>query len=198
LGYERELLIVACKKWHVAKRLVSAIRQHTNLPATEYLFNEESCELPDLGGIQTTLNKRTRHRRALMRMLFDYHETDRMLICLDTASIDLMKDFADDRATTRVLEVECEFTDEYLEGHAKRVGLAGEDTSPETISRLLPTIRYDVSFESDRIRDSNFPHLSRIRQANSFDQNAPELAAFLSVSREMGKTLAETPYLFVD
>ena len=198
LGYERELLIIVCKKWHVAKRLVSSIRQHTNLPATEYLFNEEQCDLPDLGGIQTTLNKRTRHRRALMRMLFDYHETDRMLICLDPASIDLMQDFASDRAKTRILEIECEFTDDYLEGHAKRVGLAGEETSPDTMARLLPTIRYDVVFESDRLRDANFPHLNRIRQNNSKEANAPELAAFLSVSEDVGKTLADTPHLFVD
>ncbi len=198
LGYERELLIVACKKWHVAKRLVSAIRQHTNLPAVEYLFNEEDTELPDLGGIQTTLNKRTRHRRALMRMLFDYYETDRMLICLDTANIDLMQDFFADRAKTRLLEIECDFTDDYLVGHAKRVGLAGEETSDETIARLLPTIRYDVTFESDRIRDSNFAHLNRLRQSNSTDANTTELTAFLSVTPETARNLAETPYLFVD
>ena len=33
--------------------------------------------------------KRTRHRRALMRMLFDYYDTDRLIICLDTANLDL-------------------------------------------------------------------------------------------------------------
>ncbi len=198
LGYDRELLIVACKKWHVAKRLVSAIRQHTNLPAVEYLFNEEGADLPDLGGIQSTLNKRTRHRRALMRMLFEYYETDRMLICLDTASIDLMQDFFADRATTRLLEVECEFTDDYLVGHAKRVGLAGEETNDETMARLLPTIRQDVMYESDRIRDSNFAHLNRIRQSKDVETNAQELAAFLSISNDKGRTIAETPHLFVD
>ena len=52
LGRERELLIVVCKKWHVAKRLLERIRQMTNIPCIEYLFNEESCRLPDLGGIR--------------------------------------------------------------------------------------------------------------------------------------------------
>ena len=52
LGRERELMIVVCKKWHVAKRLLDRIRQVTNLPAIEYLFNEEGTALPDLGGIQ--------------------------------------------------------------------------------------------------------------------------------------------------
>ena len=69
LGRERELLIIVCKKWHVAKRVLERIRQVTNVPAIEYLFNEEDTPLPDLGGIQSSLEKRTRHRRALMRML---------------------------------------------------------------------------------------------------------------------------------
>ena len=36
LGRERELLIIACKKWHVAKRLIGAIKHHTNIPAIDY------------------------------------------------------------------------------------------------------------------------------------------------------------------
>jgi hypothetical protein len=56
----------------------------------------------------------------------------------------------------RLLEIDCEFTDDYLIGHARRVGLAGDRTPRETLDRLLPTIRYDVRFESDRIRDADF------------------------------------------
>jgi len=198
LGRERELLIVTCKKWHVAKRLVGSIKHHTNIPAIDYLFNEEDTTLPDLGGIQATLAKRTRHRRALMRMLFDYYETDRLIICLDTASIDLMRDFLADRSTTRLLEVECAFTDEYLGGHARRVGLAGAQTSPETLARLLPTIRYDVIYESDRIRDAHFPNHHRISEAAHPAENAEPLAAFLSLGLDVARGVAETPYLFVD
>src|SRR6056297_796102 len=156
IGRDRELMIVLCKKWHVAKRLVARIRQMTNLPVIEYLFNEEGTALPDLGGIQVTLAKRARHRRALMRMLFDYFETDRLIVCLDTASIDLMQDFYADRSTTRLLEIQCHMTDDYLIGHAKRVGLVGADASDETIERLLPTIWHDVDYESECIRDAGF------------------------------------------
>ncbi len=198
LGRERELLIVACKKWHVAKRLVGSIKHHTNIPAIDYLFNEEGTPLPDLGGIQTTLGKRTRHRRALMRMLFDYYDTDRLIICLDTASLDLMQDFFSDRSTTRLLEIECEFTDEYLAGHARRVGLAGEETSPETLSQLLPTIRYDMIFESDRVRDQNFPNHLRLRQDLSPEENVPAIGEFLTVPADVARGIANTPYLFVD
>ncbi len=198
VGRDHELLIVACKKWHVAKRLVGSIKHHTNIPAIDYLFNEEATPLPDLGGIQATLAKRTRHRRALMRMLFDYYETDRLIICLDTGSLDLLQDFYSDRATTRLLEVECRFTDGYLAGHARRVGLAGEQTSAETMAQLLPTIRYDVSHESDRIRDAHFPHHYRISEERRPEENAPPIAAFLSVGMDVARGVAETPHLFTD
>lgn len=198
LGRSRELMIVACKKWHVAKRLVASIRHHTNVPAVEYLFNEEDTELPDLGGIETTLEKRGRHRRALMRMLFDHYDSDRLVICLDTSSLDLMRDFYTDRATVRLLEIECSFDDDYLIGHAKRVGLAGEMASEATFARLLPTIRHGMIFERDAIRDADFANTSRIKETASLDENAAAIAQFLSTSPEVARTLAETPYLFVD
>ncbi|MDX8351608.1 DUF5928 domain-containing protein [Cognatiyoonia sp. IB215182] len=198
LGRGRELLMIACKKWHVAKRLVAAIEHHTNIPAVAYLFNEEDTPLPDLGGIETTLEKRSRHRRALMRMVFDHYESDRLVICLDTSSLDLMQDFFTDRAVVRLLEIECRFDDDYLIGHAKRVGLAGENTSEATMARLLPTIRHDMIFERDSIRDVDFPNASRMSDTASVDENADALVQFLSVNRDVAKTLAETPHLFVD
>jgi uncharacterized protein DUF5928/core-2/I-Branching enzyme len=198
LGRNRELLIIVCKKWHVAKRLLERIRQMTNVPAIEYLFNEEHTPLPDLGGIQNTLEKRTRHRRALMRMLFDYYETDRLIVCMDPGNLDLLQDFAEDRSITRMLEVQCDFTDDYLVGHAMRVGLAGEQTSPETLERLLPTIRNDMTFESDRIRDAEFEHLDRIKQTADAEDNAEALSRFLTVSSEKALEIASVDYLFSD
>lgn len=198
LGRDRELLVVVCKKWHVAKRLIARIKQETNLPVIEYLFQEEDTRLPDLGGIQTTLEKRTRHRRALVRMLFDYYETDRMLICLDPEAFDLIMDFERDRSDMRVLEISCDFSDDYLRGHAVRVGLAGQATSPEALERVLPTIRRDVHFEHVRLRDAGFSHYNRIREGASVDENAVELAEFLSVGPDPSKAIAATDHLFVD
>mmetsp|Transcript_28443 Transcript_28443/g.53205 ORF Transcript_28443/g.53205 Transcript_28443/m.53205 type:complete len:526 (-) Transcript_28443:3944-5521(-) len=198
LGRNRELMIIICKKWHVAKRLLERIRQVTNVPSMEYLFNEEHTPLPDLGGIQKTLGKRTRHRRALMRMLFDYYETDQLIVCMDPGAIDLLQDFAGDRSITRMLEIQCEFSDDYLIGHAMRVGLAGEQTSTETLERLLPTIRNDMTFESDRIRDAEFEHLDRMREAADLDDNARALARFLSVPDDKARQIAEADYLFAD
>ncbi len=198
LGRERELLIVVCKKWHVAKRLLDRIRQVTNVPAIGYLFNEEGSVLPDLGGVQSTLNKRHRHRRALMRMLYDYYDTDRLIICLDPANLDLIEDFCRDRAVTRVLEVECQYSDVYLTGHAMRVGLAGERTPRETLERLLPTIRNDMMHESDRIRDGEFDNHARMREIDPAEVNAQVIASFLTISGEKAREIAESEYLYAD
>jgi len=197
LGRERTLMMVVCKKWHVAKRLVEQIRARTGIPAVEYLFHEEGG-LPDLGGIERTVEKRNRHRRALVRMLFDYFRTDKLIICVDPADFDMMQDFASDKATVRILEIECDFTDDYLIGHARRIGLAGDSTPQDVIDRLLPTVRFDLKFESDRMRDARFPMFVRMRESVSAEENAAPLARFLNVEPEVAQDIASTHYLFVD
>ena len=198
LGRERSLMIVTCKKWHVAKRLLDRVGSVSNVPRVEYLFDEEATPMPDLGGIEATLAKRTRHRRALMRMLFDYYETDRMMICLDPSNIELFKDFYADRSETRLLEIECHYSDSYLEGHAKRVGLASTQTPAANIRTLLPTIRNDVARESEEIRDQNFPEFYRMLEQSPPEVNADPLAKFLRIERDKALEIAQTDYLFVD
>ena len=182
----------------MARRLVERIGSVSNVPAVDYLFDEEGIALPDLGGIQSTIAKRTRHRRALLRMLFDYFETDRLLVCLDTANLDLLKDFFADRCETRLLEIQCEFSDDYLAGHARRVGLAGDRTPEGALARLLPTIRNDVLAERDAIRDENFPEFHRVRERAAPEENAAPLAAFLSISRDQARQIMTHDTLFAD
>jgi hypothetical protein len=109
-----------------------------------------------------------------------------------------MEDFFSDRSKTKLLEIECDFSDEYLIGHAKRVGLAGERTTQATLNRLLPTIRNDMTHESDRIRDANFePHL-RIQENLSPEENADRISAFLDIPHDRALQVAQTEYLFAD
>ena len=131
-------------------------------------------------------------------MLCDYWKTNQLLFCLDPANIDLMQDFFSDKAQVRLLEIECEFSDDYLIGHARRVGLASDQTPPETVARLLPTIRYDVTFEADRIRDAGFENHFRMRQSASVAENTVPLAQFLGIGTEQAREIAATHYLFVD
>jgi hypothetical protein len=198
LARGQSLLIVACKKWHVAKRLLGRIRAHTPIPAIEYLFNETATELPDLGGIQTTIDKRTRHRRALVQMLFENWQTEKLIICIDPASIDLITDFYSDTGATRLLEIECEFSDDYLLGHAKRVGLASEQSSPQTIERLLPTMRFDMQFESAQIKEANLDRHFKLHQSAPMGESADVLSQFLDIDPSLAQEILALDHLFVD
>ncbi len=198
LGRERELLVIACKKWHVAKRLLHRVMERTELRGTEYLFDEEDTPMPDLGGIQTTRDKRSRHHRALLRLLYDHYDTGRMVICLDPSNLDLLRDLFADSATTRLLEIECRFGDDYLLGHAMRVGLAGEMTPQDTIDRLLPTVRHNFEFEADQIRDAGFPGTYKISEYNGVEDNIVALAGFLDVAEDTARDILDADYLYVD
>jgi hypothetical protein len=198
LGRERELLLIACKKWHVAKRVLTRAREELGVQGVAFAFHEEDCALPDLGGIEKTLQKRTRHRRALLRMLFDYYETDRLALCIDPSAIDLMRDFFTDRARTKLLEIECDFSESYLIGHARRVGLA-HDHSPEAVLRqVVPTIRAEIAFEREQIRDAGFAEVYRMSETHSAESNAVALAGFFGVPETRAEGLARTDHLFTD
>lgn len=198
IGGGRTLNIVVCKKWHVAKRFVDQVTKILEIPGYHYIFHEQSAELPHLGGIEQSLTKRERHRRSLMRMLFELTEAHRLLICADPNDLDLLKDLAGDRADCKILEMECLFDDDYLIGHAKRIGLAGEQTPDDTMKRLLPTVQMDLEYEVDQLRSANFEHYGRIREDRSIDENASLVAEFLGVSYEDAQKVLALEYLFKD
>ncbi|MGC1260527.1 MAG: DUF5928 domain-containing protein [Jannaschia helgolandensis] len=196
LGRDRELIVLVCKKYHVAKRLAQSLRDHQIMPAIDYLFDEEDTPMPDLGGIESTLGKRHRHRRALLRMLFRQAGTDRLTICLDPVNYELLQDFYADRATIRTLLIDCNFDAAYMEGHAARIGLIGDQTPRTTIDRLMPTVAQDFVTETLRIREADLPDIHRIAEGADATVNAHVLAEVFDVDDETALALAETPYLF--
>ncbi|MDA7966635.1 DUF5928 domain-containing protein [Ruegeria sp.] len=198
LGPEREVFLIVCKKWHVAKRLVDQIASETDIPCIEYLFNELDTPLPDLGGIETTLTKRSRHRRAVVRMLFEHFGSDRLVICLDPSNLEIVQDFCADQARTHVLEIECDYSDEYLIGHARRVGLAGAVSPAEAVAHLLPTLRNDIAYESEQIRGAGFDHYLRLRQSAPKAENELAVARFLGIPSDTAQAIMRLDYLFSD
>lgn len=198
IGRGRELMVILCKKWHVAKRLTARIRAETGIPAHDYLFIEEDTPLPDLGGLERSLARRARHRRAFLRLLYAHHGSDRLVICLDPAQVDVLRDLAGDPAILRLLEIDCRFSDDYLTGHAQRLGLAGPAPLPETLAYLLPTLRRDIAQESDHIRDAGFRQVEHLSETAPDDANARAVARFLGVSQPVAQVIATTDYLFAD
>jgi len=196
LGQDRELLMLVCKKWHVAKRLLSTARRVTQTRGIEYMFDEASCDIPYLGGLERTLEKRNRHRRAVVRLLFDCYGVDRLMICLDPDNVDLMRDFMSDRSSNRILEIQCNFDDDYLIGYAHRVGLARDETPPEVLDQLLPTLRHEFEYAGIRIREAGFERHYRIHQVRSREENAAVLAEFFNLDMDAALEIADTPHLF--
>ena len=198
IGRERELSIVVCKKWHVAKRILADLRPIVETPVLEYIFNEDVRELPQLGGILSNHSKKARHRRALMRMLYDYYETDRLIICLDPTNIDLLRDFASDRSETRILEIDCRFDYPYIIGHAKRVGLISDTTPMGTLVGLLPSIKNDLRQELETIRDCEFENYFRIVDGGNTVRNTEALAKFANITTQQAQNIVSKQWIFND
>lgn len=55
---DRELFIIVCKKWHVAKRFVEKMRPNAKMPLLEDIFSEDVKELPELGEIYPIIRKK--------------------------------------------------------------------------------------------------------------------------------------------
>ncbi|MCV2869356.1 beta-1,6-N-acetylglucosaminyltransferase [Defluviimonas sp. WL0002] len=198
IGKGRELLIVSCKKWHVAKRLAAAIRGATDLPTLDYVFDEAGAAMPDLGGIESSLAKRSRHRRAVLRLVFDHYRTNRLAICLDPSNLTLVQDCATDGARLRILEIGVDFSDTYLEGHARRVGLAGDRTPASAMAALVPAIRRQFSLESERLAETKGAEYLRLDPGDGLQENASTLARFLSIPEESARKIASAQHLFDD
>ncbi|MDE3122816.1 MAG: glycosyl transferase [Paracoccaceae bacterium] len=196
IGRGREVMLLVCRDWTAGQRLAARLRQAAGVMALGYVFNDAAAEVPDLGGIQTTLEKRCRHRRAVMRLLFEACGTDRLILCVDPSSFGLLKDFTSDRCTARVLEVQADLSDAFLTGHAGRTGLTRAETPPDVIARLLPTLRQEMRYESDRLAEAGFPGFRRLREGASTEENAEALATFLAIPPDQAKAIAAEPDLF--
>ena len=71
-------------------------------------------------------------------------------------------------------------------------------TLASILSRSLPTIRADVRFDSERLREMNLAGHFTLREGASLDDNATALAAFLDIPNDKAREIAATEYLFVD
>ena len=189
---------MVAKKWHVAKRLTDRLRALTDIPAVDYLFNEHDANLPDTGGIANTLAKRERHRKALIKLLFDQFESDRLVLCADPSALSLITDLVNYRAEVRVLFLDCAFDDDYVRGHMSRVGLVSETAPDEVFNRLLSIVKSDLEHEAERLRESEFPHFASVSAGASVDQNTAAIARILDLPEARARELAETPHLFAD
>lgn len=195
IGRRNELLIVVCKKWHIAGRLRQII--DSDLCSYGYLFDNEADALPPLGNIESSREKRSRHRRAFLRLLFEYHDSHRLLVCLDPSNVDVIRDFASDDCGLRVLEIRTDLDDAFLRGHAERIGLGGAEIGESFLQNVLETLRLEISAESETLENLGLANMSVVSQDQSVGKNTAALMQFLGISDDKAKNIAENEDLFL-
>ena len=198
IGRGHEVMVVACKKWHVAKRFVDRLRAIQAPQALGYVFDEEADALPDLGGIQSSKEKRGRHRRAFLKLLFEVHNTERLIICLDPSNVDTIRDFMADDCAVRLLEIRCCVDDTYMVGHAERVGLLRSRTDLGVARPLVAALQRQFRDESEGLRDLGLQHFHWIDERDALAVNAEAVSRFLGVPLTQAEQVMRDETIFVD
>ncbi|HEU0221028.1 MAG TPA: DUF5928 domain-containing protein, partial [Paracoccaceae bacterium] len=156
VGAGREVLLVLCKKWHVAKRLAKGAAA-LGIRSFGHLFDENDAWLPPLGNLATPRVKREWHRRAFLHVLFDATGERRLLFCADTARADIAADLMPDPCEFRVLEIDTGIDDAYLEGHAVRVGLIQNAPAAELRDTIVGALRRQFQDEAEAVAALKLP-----------------------------------------
>lgn len=198
LGAERSLTLIVCRKWHIGERMAEAVQRVTGIPAVGYVFDDENATLPDMGGIERGRAKRNRHRRAALRLVYERHRTDRLVMCVDPGNLDLIRDMAADPVAPRILEVRCRYDDGYLRGHAERAGLAGGSTPESVLSALLPVLRREFIEQDNRLGEERLDHHFRVDETANARENAAQFARCFAIDDKTGHALASQTEIFSD
>ncbi|MFN3260448.1 MAG: DUF5928 domain-containing protein [Pikeienuella sp.] len=145
----KEVLLIAAKKWHVGRHAAEAAGRAGGFPALGYVFDEEGRLPFDLGGLEAGKDKRGRHRRAFLGLMFDALGVSRLALCIDPSRDDVARDFAATDCRMRILCIETPFTPAEYEDHARRVGLLG---AGEGGAALVSALEAEFAEEATRLR----------------------------------------------
>ena len=172
----RELLIAIFQKWPVALCLVSRVKARTDINALAYLFNDDTVTLLNLGEIRASPSKRNRHRKALLRLVFDSNNDGRLLIFLGPADLYFIKNFCAGSPSARLLEIDSDLTDHRLTNHAIALGLITSQSSQAAIRRLLPSLLNKTLLDQAQLNEASFDTHYRIAEQGNINDTATMLA----------------------
>lgn len=198
IAADRRLFVIACPKWAVARRLMHAGARHLGIGGVEYLFDDATCPVPPLGGIERSLDQRNRHRPSVMRLIYDMQGVDRLILCLDPGNVAALRDLASVPADIRILDLRCVINDAALLAQAQRQGLLDQDPPPAVAQCVLPTLRHALDDHVTALNQAGFSRLWRLSEQALPGQNAAALAGFFDIDLDMARKLSETPDLFAD
>ena len=129
-------------------------------------------------------------------MLFEYYQTDRLLLCLDPVDFDVVQDFCSGIALAHVLEIVCLVDDDNILGHAKRVNLISDTTPADAISALLPSLRNELYHQSEMITDADFDNFFRFTEQGNLKKNSDQIKLFCELDEETATFIMVQDWLF--
>ncbi len=184
LDDSKEVLVIACKKWHVGAAFAQAVERISGIASLGYVFDQdEPLDLP-LGNLEVGKAKRGRHRRAFLTLLFNARGTDKLALCVDPSRDDVVRDFAETDCRMRLLLIESEFDEREYAAHAERVGLLGARAAAAQRDAVVSALQVEFAEESGRLRKAQTGRFDLLSRDQNRVEKAAAVARFLRVGRD--------------
>ncbi|MEO1550101.1 MAG: DUF5928 domain-containing protein [Pseudomonadota bacterium] len=183
IGRALRVHVVLCKKWHVGKRMVASLAETTGTPGYGYVFQDTEAGLPPMGGLEVDLARRGRNRAAFLSVLARITGGP-LTLCLDPQEVETLRMFNDQGVDLRVLEIACDFTSGYLEGHAQRMGLPTASLDEAGRAGLMRTLRENIAEEHRALAEIGLTAHRRVDEYGSAQVLADALSVLFELAPE--------------
>ena len=189
LDDSKEVLVIAYKKWHIGAHFSETLRRVTGIDSIGYVFDQDQPLSMDLGNLEVGKEKRGRHRRAFLSLLFETRGVSKLALCVDPSRDDVISDFADTDCRMRLMLIDTEFTLDEIAGHAQRVGLLSPNSGAQQVEAVTDALEIEFAEESSRLRKPHFGRLDRLAADQNRVENAAAVSRFLRVGRDEVETV---------
>ncbi|MEM9210693.1 MAG: DUF5928 domain-containing protein [Pseudomonadota bacterium] len=189
ISQDARLYILAAKRWDEGNKLRAVVSEALNIPSYGYIFNDGSLSLDVVGGIGSSLDKRNRHRRAFLQTLMRIEDTQKMIICLDPESTDILADLATDKGEVMVVYLDRNLDEDYFKGHAQRTGQLPEMVSDEEWTVLLRSMKERLTRSASDLKHPKLMRFAALRDADSDNTRAAHFASVFDCSKEVARDI---------
>ncbi len=169
---DKRVFVIVSKKWHVGHRVGSSISEITNIPYVGYIYDESGHDMHDLGNFQNHQSKRLQNPAAFLRMMMEARQLNQIIIGLDSSRLSQLEYLREHCDDLRVIELENEFSEEYLDGHADRAGLMVAKGSSVQRNTLHKAIIQTFKQESRRLGTIGIARYEKLREWHSSKMRA--------------------------
>ena len=159
---DKRVFVIVSKKWHVGNRMGEALAEVTGIPYVGYLFDESKMNMGNLGNFEHHMQKRRAHPAAYLRMLISAQNLNQVIIGMDSSRINELKHLQEHTADLRVIELENEFSPEFIDGHAERSGLMVAHGNSQQRNALHKAIIETFKNETQKMRNLHIRKFEKI------------------------------------